>query len=145
MNEQIKLEAQNFCNEAEKFSRGEFNQKEDVIRITELALANHDWDYLDSLSFNAKYTQGLLKIIRNRANNIEDEYFEKIKVEYSEKIQKFKSELQELTNKAGKFVESIFDEKYYALTPQALENLNKLCSDLGKVKSYLNEKKHGGI
>ncbi len=137
-----RLEAEKFCSEAEQFSRGEFNQKEDVIRVTELSLKNHDRNYLDNLAFNAKYTQGLLRIIRNRANNIEDEYFTKIQKEYTQKIQEVKAQLEELLSGSGGFINSIFNEKYFLITPQALENLNLLCADLGKVKSYLNEKKH---
>ena len=121
------------------FSRGKIQNEDDIKRLIELALKEEKLHDLEEIAFSAKFTKGLLRIIQNRENTIEDEYFEKIKKEYSENIQKVKIGLEELINHGSDFIKNIFNEKYFLLTHESLANLNNLCGDLEWVKMYLND------
>ena len=121
------------------FSRGKIQNEDDIKRLIELALKEEKLNDLEEIAFSAKFTKGLLRIIHNRENTIENEYFEKIKKEYSENIQKVKIGLEELINHGSDFIKNIFNEKYFLLTHESLANLNNLCGDLEWVKMYLND------
>ena len=95
------------------FSRGKIQNEDDIKRLIELALKEEKLNDLEEIAFSAKFTKGLLRIIQNKENTIEDEYFEKIKKEYSENIQKVKIGLEELINHGSDFIKNIFNEKYF--------------------------------
>ncbi len=137
----FKLEAEKICNCVEDIAKGKLNNKEDLQRITELALQNNKIELLEELSFQAKYSQGLVKIIQKRDNKIEADYFAKVQAEMLQSITNIKNLLEELLQYAGDFLKNIYREKYFEMTTQSLFNLNNLCSDLGYLKLYLNDQK----
>lgn len=136
-----KKEADILFNELLNFSNNSLNMPEDIRRIIEISLQHNEIKTLKKVSFAAKYTQGLLKIIRNKSNEIDDQYFSKIQDEYSENIQKVKENLIKLAGYQGDFLKNIYNEKFFTLTQKSLQNLNYLCSDLSQLKSLLNDKK----
>lgn len=136
-----KKEADILFNELLNFSNNSLNMPEDIRRIIETSLQHNEIKTLEKISFAAKYTQGLLKIIRNKSNEIDDQYFSKIQDEYSENIQKVKEYLIKLADYQGNFLKNIYNEKFFTLTQKSLQNLNYLCSDLSRLKSLLNDKK----
>jgi hypothetical protein len=127
--------------EVEELSRSRLNFKEDLQRLIELSILNQSMKNLEDLSFLAKYSQGLLKIIQNRDNKIEDEYFVKVQNEFMESVQKIKVNLETILSPSSEFIKQIFNEKYLQMTQQSLTNLNLLCNDLGFVKIYFNDLK----
>lgn len=139
--ENYKEKSEEFYNGLINFSRGKILNEEDIQRLLEITFKEDKLKELDDVSFSAKFTKGLLRIIQNRDNNIEDEYFEKVKKEYSENIQKVKSGLEDLIKNSSDFLKGIYEEKYFQLTHESLANLNNLCSDLEWVKMYLNDQK----
>lgn len=133
------LEAEKICNSVEDIAKGNLNNKEDLLRITELALKNNNLSLLEDLSFHAKFSQGLISIIQKSDNKIDDDYFEKVKVELIKSLEKVKRLFEELLIPANDFLKTIFKEKYLEMTQQCLANLQGLCSDLGYLKFYLND------
>ncbi len=125
----------------EEISNGRLNFKEDLQRLIEASFLNNKMKYLEDLSFQAKYSQGLLKIIQNRDNKIEDEYFVKVQNEFMESVLNIKEILETLLSQSSEFIKQIFREKYLQMTQQSLNNLNLLCNDLGFVKIYFNDLK----
>lgn len=125
----------------EELYKGKINYPDDIGRLIELSIQNGKMDILEGLSFQARYAQGLLKIVQNRDNKIEDEYFSKVQREFAEAIGKIKSSIEIIISDSSGFIYQIFNEKYLQMTQDALSNLNKLCSDLGFVKLYLNDLK----
>jgi hypothetical protein len=125
----------------EEISNGRLNFKEDLQRLIEASFLNNKMKYLEDLSFQARYSQGLLKIIQNRDNKIEDEYFVKVQNEFMESVLKIKEILETLLSQSSEFIKQIFREKYLLMTQQSLNNLNLLCNDLGFVKIYFNDLK----
>jgi hypothetical protein len=117
--------------------------RDDLGRLIELSIQNSKMNVLEELSFQARYSQGLLKIVQNRDNKIEEEYFSKVQKEFTESIEKVKSLITEILSGSSGFLKQIFSDKYLQMTQTGLSNLNKLCSDLGFVKLYFNDLKRG--
>lgn len=137
------LEAEKICNALEDLSKGKLKYREDLLRIIELALHNDKMNMLEELSFNAKYLQGLVKIIQTRSDVVDQEYLTIVEKEYTEGITKVKSIIQNILENSGSFLQTIFQEKYFTLTPQSLSNLNNFCNDLSFLKLYFNDLKSG--
>lgn len=122
-------------------AKGKLNYQEDLGRLIEIAVLNNKMDHLEDLSFQARYSQGLLKIIQNSDNKIDEEYFTKVQLEFTESVQKIKLSIQSLLNHSSNFIKEIFAEKYLQMTQVSLMNLNKFCVDLGYLKLYFNDVK----
>lgn len=135
------LEAEKICNSLEDISQGKLFHKEDICRILEITLQSDRMDLLNELTFNAKYVQGLTRIIQKRDANIDEEYFAKVKSEFLEFIQKIKNQLSELLDFADDFIKSVLVEKYLTMSQESLSKLNELCSDLSYLKLFLNDQK----
>jgi hypothetical protein len=120
------------------FSGGKLNYREDLERLIGLTFRHNNEQVLAELAFHAKYLNGLVRIIRNKDNKLEDEYFTSIKKEYTGHIEKVKELFLLIIEPASGFIKEIFKKKYLELSVESLERLDKFCEDLGKVKIYLN-------
>ncbi len=136
-----KLEAEKICNAVEDLAKGKLKNKEDLLRLIELALSSNNMDKLQDLAFHAKFSQGILRIIRNKDNSLDDEYFTILHREYSKSIQEIKNILEALLVYANQFLRTIYHEKFLQLTMQSMNALNNLCEDLVYLKYYFNDQK----
>jgi len=136
-----KLESEKICNAVEDLAKGKLKNKEDLLRIIELALSSDKMNKLEELAFLAKFSQGVLRIIQNRDNSFEEEYFNSLKNEYIKSIQEIKTILENLLENANQFLKTIYKEKFLQLTMQSMNSLNDLCSDLVYLKYYFNDNK----
>ncbi len=141
---EILKEAENIFFEVEKLSSGKITNKEDLLRIISLAVQNNNVKILEDLSFQAKFTQGLLKIINTKENSIKDEYFSTVKKEFGTSVETIKNLLKAIISNSDNFYEDIIEKKYFQLTHQSLSNLSILCNDLSYLKLYLNDQKRLG-
>ncbi|MFH1196020.1 MAG: hypothetical protein V1720_09920 [bacterium] len=116
---------------------------DDISRLIEIIFNEKKESLLETLAFNSKYLQGLLKVVQTRDENISPDYFRKVTNEYSEYLQKIKNDLEYILATATEFYRVIFREKYFALSKESLQNLTDLCSDFALIKLFLNEKKRG--
>lgn len=140
--ENYKQKAEDFIIAVDEFAKGTLHNAEDLTRIMEVVIKNDKQKQLEDLAFTAKYALGLMKIFQDRSNNeFEDEYFEKIRGEYTEAITKVRSLLEEILSDASSFISGIFKEKYLGMTHGSMNNLNILIEDLSWIKMYLNEQK----
>ena len=136
--------AQEFNSSFIQFSKGNISCREDVERIIELSFQFNHIKTLEDLAFNGKYVTGLVRIIRGKDNSFNEEYFSKIKEEYAGHIEEVKKKFLLILEPGSDFVKGIFGKKYLELTQECLENLNKLCEDLSKLKSYFIDLKEKG-
>ena len=139
--ENYKQKAEDYIIAVDEFAKGALHNAEDLTRIMEVVIKNDKQKKLEDLAFTAKYSIGLMKIFQDRSNEFEEEYFEKIRDEYTEAIKKVKSLLEEILDEATSFISGIFKEKYLGMTHGSMNNLNMLIEDLSWVKMYLNEQK----
>ncbi len=127
--------------QVEKLSGGFLQAKEDLRLIIEAAVSYQKFDELNELAFQAKYVIGLQKVIQKREAVVDEEYFKKVGDEFQTAYQKIKTTLQLIMGSSTSFVNDIFSEKYFQLTHDSLQNLNRLCGDLSYLKLYLNDLK----
>ncbi len=136
-----KSEIENILTEVDKLAEGKILNREDLHRLIDLALQTNQMKKLEELSFQARFSQGLLKIIRTKDNSINDEYFVVVRNEFGGGIEKIKNLINDLIPQSEKFIREIFENKYFQLTQQSLSNLNNLCTDLSYLKMYFNDRK----
>ncbi len=136
--------ADEFMNALAEFSRGRIVNNEDLGRIAALAFEFNNKELFEELAFEGKYLSGLVRIIRNKDNRFEEGYFEKVKEEYAFHADKVKSLILAIIEPGSGFIKEILNKKYFELSRGSLENLNSLCEDLGRVKSFLNSLKEEG-
>ncbi|GJQ61539.1 MAG: hypothetical protein SCALA702_05920 [Melioribacteraceae bacterium] len=138
----IKEKVDTFILEVENIAFGELIHKDDVKRLLEIIFETKKEKILFELSFAAKYNTGILRIIRNGAKEAEDEYFSRIKKEYSENLTKLKVYLEDILSGTTDYYKNLFEKKYFGSTQKALDNLNDLCEDFAKVKLLLDDRKY---
>lgn len=138
---EILKDAENIFLEVEKLAGSKIANKEDLLRIISLAVQNDNVKILEDLSFQAKFTQGLLKIINTKDNSIQDEYFSTVKKEFGTSVETIKNLLKAIISNSDNFYEEIIEKKYFQLSHQSLSNLSILCNDLSYLKLYLNDQK----
>jgi hypothetical protein len=138
---ELSNDTQKILSAIDKLSKDKLNYREDLGRLIELSIQNNKMKVLEELSFQARYSQGLLKIVQNRDNKIEEEYFSKVQKEFAQSVEKIKSSIEEILSNSSPFIKQIFSDKYLQITHASLSNLNKFCPDLGFVKFYFNDLK----
>jgi len=126
-----------------KIYKEKIQQPEDIERIITLAFNFDNFDLFEELAFEAKYLSGLKKIVQNKDNNFDEEYFTRIKSEYTGHINKVRESLTGIIAPGSDFIKEILGKKYLELTQECLGELNKLCEDLSRIKNYLNDLKEG--
>ncbi|MCF8260748.1 MAG: hypothetical protein K9J12_08240 [Melioribacteraceae bacterium] len=134
-------DASEFVSKVSEFSKNSISNKEDLTRISAIVINNGLEQEFEKLVFNAKFLQGLLRIIRNKDNSIDAEYFEKVTGEYHMGLEKIKSGLKNILSYSDEFYRNIFEEKYMEMTHKGMANLTGLCDDLSWVKMFLNNEK----
>ena len=127
----IKEKVDTFILEVENIAFGELIHKDDVKRLLEIIFETKKEKILFELSFAAKYNTGILRIIRNGAKEAEDEYFSRIKKEYSENLTKLKVYLEDILSGTTDYYKnySIYGDNFQIETfimKSYLENFHNL-------------------
>lgn len=137
--------ASEILEEVNKLSNHKLNFRDDLERLINLALTKDKIKLLEEISFQAKFSAGLLRVVQKKNSTIDEQYFVKAVDEYSRTIEKIKNMLKDLISLDSDFIQSVFVEKYFHLSQHSLSNLNLLCSDLSYLKLYFNDSKNQTI
>lgn len=138
---EAKHKAEKLTDKVFQYSGEKLSGTEDITRLLTIAYEHDKLSDFKDLIFSAKYAQGLMKIIKNRDNDFEQDYFEKIKKEYMESIVTIRGKLKAITDAGSDFIKKVYEEKFFLMTQESMNNLNTLTADLEWVKLYLNEHK----
>jgi len=125
----------------EGFSGKPLRYREDLKRVIDAAVNSGKITALSELAFYAKYTEGLLSIVRRKDKNVGEEQFEKIKNEFGLGMAKVKEILSDLLSAESEFIREIFDEKYLQPSRASLTTLSEFCEELSLLKILLNDLK----
>ncbi len=134
---------ENIFEEVLKLSGGTLKKPEDLKLIINSALNQNKLETLESLSFYAKFSDGILSVIRKNNPAVPQEYFSKAEEEFKNNFAKVRSCLEEILTNESEFIKSILTDKYLQLSQFGLENLSELCSDLNYLKLFFNDMKKG--
>jgi hypothetical protein len=141
LNQNINFQKQNFLNVVKNLSGNKLQQQDDLGYLINAAIEKNKLPVLEELSFSAKFSSSLFKILQRKDQINDETYFQKITAEFNNMIQEIKSKMEELLL-GNEFMMNVFSEKYFQLTIQSLTKLNALCSDLNYVKLYFNDLKN---
>jgi len=125
----------------ERLSNNRLYFRDDLEILVKIAQQSSKLEMLKEISFHAKFSNGLLKVIQRKDPLVEESFLVKASNEYKNSLQKVVKLLEDLLSAENDFIRNIFKEKYLELNQQCLSNLNKLCSDLSYLKLYFNDLK----
>ncbi|MBA4407336.1 hypothetical protein C0389_08685 [bacterium] len=141
MNSEHKLSAENILIGVTALAGNPLKQRDDLKLLIDTAIQQDKIPFLEELSFHAKFSNGLLRVIQRKDSTIDEEYFLKTVDEFQSSIKKVMLILTELLSGATGFIQSILNDKYLQLSQSSLTNLNSLCSDLSYLKLFFNDLK----
>ena len=141
MNSKLNLTTENILIKVTELAENHLQQRGDLELLIDTAVKQDKIQLLEDLSFHAKFSNGLLRVIQKKDSTIDEEYFLKAVDEYKSSIEKVRTIFEELLSGATGFMKSILNEKYLQLSQLSLSNLNSLCSDLSYLKLYFNDLK----
>lgn len=125
----------------DELSNNKINFKDDVEIVLKHSIQTNKLDLLKSLAFDAKYSTGLFRVISQKDKIIDEDYFQKMKNEYTESVKKVREKLSAILIDASPFTKDIIENKFLEMSQTGMMNLNKLCVDLSYVKLYFNDLK----
>lgn len=145
MNHELLPEVNKILTEVGRLSNNRLYFRDDLEILIKIAQQSENLILLEEISFHAKFSNGLLKVIQRKDPVMEETFFLKASSEYKDSLQKVVKLLEELLKDGNDFIRLIFKEKYLELNQQCLYNLNNLCSDLSYLKLYFNDLKDGAV
>jgi len=145
MNVALLPDVKKILTEVDRFSNNRIFFRDDLEILIKIAQQSGKLGLLEEISFHAKFSNGLLKVIQRKDPVIEETFFLKVSSEYKDSLQKVVKLLEDLFKEGNDFIRKIFKEKYLELNQQCLSNLNNLCSDLSYLKLYFNDLKDRAI
>lgn len=144
MNSKLNLTSEEIIIRVAELSGNSLKHGNDLKLLIDRAINQNKIFLLEELSFHAKFSNGLLRVIQRKDNTIDDEYFQKAVDEFQSSIEKVTAILNELLDSATEFIKSVLTEKYLLQSQTSLANLNSLCSDLSFLKLFFNDLKTRG-
>ncbi len=141
MNSKLNLNSRDILIKVAEFAGNQLKQSEDLKLLIDTAIKQDKIQLLEELSFHAKFSDGLLRVIQRKDNAINEEYFQKAVDEFQSSVEKVIAILNELLDGETDFIKSILKEKYLQPSQAGLANLNSLCSDLSFLKLFFNDLK----
>ncbi|MFA5804329.1 MAG: hypothetical protein WC879_06765 [Melioribacteraceae bacterium] len=145
MDHELLPEVNKILTEVERLSNNHLYFRDDLEILVKITQQSGKLELLEEISFHAKFSNGLLKVIQRKDPVVEETFLLKASNEYKDSLQKVVKLLEELLKDGSDFIRTIFKEKYLELNQQCLYNLNNLCSDLSYLKLYFNDLKDGAI
>ncbi len=141
MRNELPSDVNQILSEIDKLSNSSLFFRDDLEILIKITQQSGNYELLEEISFHAKFSNGLLKVIQRKDPLIDETFFLKASNEYKDSIQEVVKLLENLLKEGSDFIRTIFKEKYLELNQQCLNNLNNLCSDLSYLKLYFNDLK----
>lgn len=142
MDAKFNLTTENILTGIKALAETHLLQPYDLEQLIDTAVRHDKIQLLEDLSFHAKFSNGLLRVIQKKDSTIDEEFFLKAVDEYKDSIEKVRTIFEELLSKSSDFIKPILTEKYLQLSQISLTNLNSICSDLSYLKLFFNDLKN---
>lgn len=142
MNSKINLTSEDILIKVSTLAADNLQQRDDLKLLIDSAVQQDKILLLEELSFHAKFSTGLLRVIQRKDSKVDEEYFSNSVKEFQSSIEKVTAILNELLNGSNAFIRSILTEKYLLRSQNCLANLNSICADLSFVKLFFNDLKN---
>jgi hypothetical protein len=138
MNQRLTINANDFINQVEKFSKHSLNRKAEMIVIYNAAADSNRMNTYRDLCFTAKYLLGIIRILQEGNNNPRVNTLDHVKKDFSTNMVKAIDLMRQIIANEDESQKQYFEEKFFAKSHSVLANLSELLADLEQVKLYLN-------
>ena len=126
---------QNLLNEIERSSARSLNYRDEVGLLIELAHQQQLADVFDELIFLAKFLTKSSAVMKRIGNG--GEGYDKLAAEFQSGLEKVSALLKQIVALAPEESRGRMLSFFFALTPESLEHLMLLISDLSVVKNWV--------
>ena len=123
------------------FSLHRLNMKPDLKTLFCVAVNCGKEKSFEELSFTAKYVQGLMRVLKTGTNNPEVKSLEHIRKDFTHNMQKIVDQMKEIVITADDLTKKHFENTYFDMSQQSMQNLTLILSDLEWAKKYFNMQK----
>ncbi|MDR3666462.1 MAG: hypothetical protein P4L35_06450 [Ignavibacteriaceae bacterium] len=127
--------------EIDEFSQYKLNKKADLKTLYSLSVNEGKGKTFEELSFTAKYAEGLMRVLKIGVSNPEVKSLDHIKKDFTHNMQKIVDQMKELVADADEHIKRYFEQTYFDMSQQSMQNLTLLLSDLEWAKKYFNMQK----
>jgi hypothetical protein len=146
----ISRKTRKLIEELDEFSDSKLKNPAELSYLIEIASLSEKDKLFYDLQFNAKYLNGLTKILqtnvdlssqKNGDKVSNEEAREKIMGEFKANMVRFTNYLEDLLLEADESVKSDLEKKYLSLNRESMQNLTALIYDLSWLKKLNNSKR----
>ena len=134
----MNLAEENFLIKVEDYTSNPIQRKDDIRKIIYAVSANGIEEQFENLIFTAKYVCGLMRVLKSAPGIPEVTGVDQVKNDLSENMKKGIEQLKKIISFSNENDQKYFDENYFTLSNQNLNNVTELFSDLESVKKYIN-------
>jgi predicted nucleic acid-binding Zn-ribbon protein len=124
--------------EIDSFSGERLKNRIEIQELLEITATNDKYPVFEELIFNAKYVQGLMRVIKNAVDNPEIKNLEQIKEDLSKNIEKVYGLIRELISSLDSELIQKYERNFLEMSGNSFTKLNNLMIDLEWTKMYFN-------
>jgi hypothetical protein len=135
------MDAAKYVEEIDLFSNHKLKRKEDLKVLILISYQNNHEDLFDKIIFKAKYILGLQRVLKKGVSNPEIKNINEIKKDYTDNLIQAIELLKSLVKFSSEETTNHFQNLYFELSHQNMNNLNELFQDLEWVKIFFNREK----
>jgi flagellar hook-basal body complex protein FliE len=138
MSTNLNLNAVDFINEVEKFSKRPLHRKAELISIYEAAIDSNQLTVFRDLCFTSKYLVGMMRVLQMGGSNPQVKSIGQLKKDFSSNLNKAIEQIGQILSESDESKKKYFEEEFFVKSQTGLNNLNELLTDLESAKIYLN-------
>jgi hypothetical protein len=132
---QLRAETQNLLQEIEHSSDRTLNHRDEVGLLIEIALQHRLMEAFNEAIFLAKFVTKSMTVMKRIGDG--GEGYDKLSAEFQFNVQKTSALLKQIAAKAPEDSRRNISHFFFSLTPEGLEHLMLLLSDLAIVKNWV--------
>lgn len=130
-----------FINGIKEFSGNKLKDEALMLEIVQSCVNSGNTVLLSEISFNAKYINGLMRVMKSAQGRTDVQNLDAIKSDLSSGFEKFVGQINEISALLPETVSAGLNDTYLQMTHDSFLRLNELIADMEWVKMYLNSLK----
>lgn len=130
-----------FVNRLAEFSGNKLKDKKIIYDLIAGCAAAGQVELLSSASFNAKYINGLMRVLKSAQGRTDVNNLDSIKTDLSTGLEKFIGQMQDISGFLPAEISVKVNEQYLTMSHESFLRLQELLADMEWIKMYLNHLK----
>lgn len=130
-----------FVNGLMDFSGNKLKDKKIISDLIAGCAAAGQMELLSSALFNAKYINGLMRVLKSAQGRTDVNNLDSIKTDLSNGLEKFIGQMQDISGFLPAELSVTINEQYLTMSHESFLRLQELIADMEWIKMYLNHLK----